>query len=588
MNKEHWCYEPSSFFLGLTEKWAQQINYNCDRKSIVVVGHAGQGKTVSILQYLGGHAIPHIHVRLSDDDKDSGVLLSKIAGLLTIAQAEKFSGLNPVNPSGTPYNVQTAVKIVRRYLTGQPKGLTLFFDDVHILPENSEGIDFITRIIQQSPPEIHFIFAGRDSQNADQIYRVQAENSCLINVCQPHISFSIYRQWADSWQLPLSIEQIGRLFFISDDWIAGSLLIARHLRSINAYDRELFFEKLEAGKLPPVVINFFDREVMSRFSLPMQRELMLLAIPEVIDLKTYQPVSFLLEKKPAIDLVKSNHLFLRNASGGISCHGLRFNRLFRHYLLDRWKEHFDERERKQICLHCGESFVEAQQALLAVGPYLQAGDIVNAKKIMIQHAEDTLRHQTGFCLGHWLSHFDEQDIIRDPWIAVFHCASHRYGVMEGRIRLLEKALADFESQGSLTGSMHAVALWIENCILSGDPTCAMPRLYKLASSLLEQARYFNVPYANALLRIQLGAYHIFYSGELQIARDHLWKANILSRQIKDNDLQVYALTLLCIGSSLGKDKADAHDLKFCWLVKSGKGFRKSWPCSANPDWPLLN
>jgi LuxR family maltose regulon positive regulatory protein len=219
--------------------------------------------------------------------------------------------------------------------------------------------------------------------------------------------------------------------------------------------------------------------------------------------------------------------------------------------------------------------VEARKELLAVGPYLQAGDIINAKAILIHNAEHTFRHQESINLGHWLSYFDEQDIVGDPWMTVFHCASYRFRVMKGRIHLLEKAVAAFKSKGLLTGSMLAVALLIENCILAGDPSCAMTRLYELASSLLEQAHTFHVPYANALLRIQLGAYHIFCSGELQKARDHLWKANILSTQIKDHDLRVYSLTLLCIGSSLGKDKAGAREFKILLAEQLSKGISET-------------
>ncbi len=571
MENHTWRYEQTPFFPELTEKWVRLIGYNRDKKSIFVAGHAGQGKTASILQYLTESGIPHIHIRLTWADKDDDVLISKINHLLNRAMNRQSEDQKTVKPGATARSDQVSVKIAKDFLADLPEGFTFFWDDIHVLHEVSRGISFIGQLLQLSPANIHFIFAGRTAQNTDQLFQYQAEKTCLIDASRPHILFETYYRWTDSWQLSLSIDQVGRLYHLCDDWIAGGLLVAQYLRSLDVSDRERFFDNLETGILPSVMIRFFDREVMSAYSMQVQKQLILLAVPEFIDLKSSRPVRFLQEKKRVIDMARSNLLFLREEAYSLTGHGLRFNRLFRSYLLARFSEQYQEEEKQKIYLQCGASYVEAGKALLAVGPYLQAGNIITAKTILIRHAENALRNYDCLNIGHWLAYFNEQELLGDPWVVLFHCAGHRFSLMKDKILLLENAIAAFISQRSLTGSMLAVALLIETIMLSGDASGTMPRLHEIATSLLKHEYAVHCPYANALLRILLGAYHVFFSGELQRARDHLWKANILSRQIKDRGLQAYALAILCVSSSLAKDQADSDEFKALLAGQVSKG-----------------
>jgi DNA-binding SARP family transcriptional activator/ATP/maltotriose-dependent transcriptional regulator MalT len=561
MKTKKWYCEQHSYFPELTEKWIQRVDRNRQRKNLFVVGHAGQGKTVSILHYLNRHAIPHIHLQLSPDDRDSVSLLSKITALLNRNEARYGASLwldrqdrSPDHAGATEYDVQS-------HLAKQPKGFTLFFDDTHVLPENSKSIHLISQLIRQSAPGIHFIFAGRDIRYTGDLYRTHSETSCLIQASRPHIPFDGFRQWADSWQLALSIEQIGQLYYFCDDWIAGGLFIAQHLRNLDIVGRERYFAELKNGNLPPIMTSFFECEVISAFSNQVQKNLIELAVPDIIDLNPSRPVGFLQKRKSVIERVNAHHLFVRETTSPLTGPGLRLNRLFRHFLLAKSKDCFTDEERRKKCLQCGASFVDARLDLLAVGCYVQAGDTTAAKTILIREAENTLRFYDCLNLDHWMSCFDQHDIMSDPWMSLFHCAGHRFDDMKDKVALLKNAIAVFNSQKTMSGSMLATALLIENLVLSGDTFGIMPSLSAHATALLKNADIDRIPYAYAFLRIQLGGYFIFFLGEISHARDHLWKAYILGRQIKDHDVQVYALLYLCIGSSLAMDLASGAEFK---------------------------
>lgn len=124
-----------------------------ERRVTAVVGGAGAGKSTLLAQAVTENALDprgvDVWVGCSADDAAASSLGSGLCAALGVAPPVE------VDPAAIAGAVAEAV------LGSAPVGVTLVLDDVHLVPEGSEGADLLRRLASDLPANGHLVLAGR-------------------------------------------------------------------------------------------------------------------------------------------------------------------------------------------------------------------------------------------------------------------------------------------------------------------------------------------------------------------------------------------------------------------------------------------
>ncbi|NPV91000.1 MAG: tetratricopeptide repeat protein [Firmicutes bacterium] len=407
---------------------------------ITIVAPAGFGKTVLLSQLTGLFNQPAVWYQLDEYDNDPAVFWRYlIAGCKKLHPAFGNEIVSFIDTSQAGLNwVRTVLSMLIKELDKHQDGLTLVFDDFHVLTQ-PEVKTFIEEFLRHLPPRVKVLMAGRT--DVFQLNRLLAEGRIRkIDVEDLYFTREDIAGYYAKNGIELTGAELDAIRNGTNGWpIAVGLSLnspSRGKTSIAKLNKEILF-------------NYMASEVLEREEPDTRGFLTAISVLEEI---TPEYCDLLLERKDSRKLLASlrrRHFFLSPLAGDSDIY--RYHHLVRAFLLERLGD-----ERFGLLEKAGDAALKKGEIERAVEYFLAAGIRGKAQKTMIEAGRKLIGRGNWQTVERWLGSFSEAEAVKNPWLSLYKA---QIDVNRGRIFSGEnwvnhslKAFADTAERAGLAES----------------------------------------------------------------------------------------------------------------------------------------
>ena len=369
---------------------------------ITIVAPAGFGKTVLLSQLTEAFNQPAVWYQLDEYDNDPAVFWRYlITGCKKLHPAFGNEIFSFIDTSQAGLNRgRTVLSMLIKELDKYQKGLTLVFDDFHVLTQPEVKL-FIEELLRHVPPRVKILLAGRT--DVFQLNRLLAEGR-------------IRRIGTED--LYFTHEDIAGCYAKSGITLTGAEVDAIR-KNTNGWPIAVGFSlnspswgKTDFAKLnKEILFNYMASEVLEREEADTRRFLTSISVLEEI---TPEYCDLLLQRKDSRTLLATlwRRHFLIPLAGKNDTY--RYHQLVRDFLLERLGD-----ERFELLEKAGEAVLKNGEIGRAVECFLAAGIREKAQKAMIEAGRKLIGRGNWQTVERWLSNFPEEEMAQDPWLALY-------------------------------------------------------------------------------------------------------------------------------------------------------------------------
>ncbi len=351
---------------------------------VLVVAEAGFGKTTFLGDWASKSTRGTAWYRLEPDDADWLVFLRHLVAAgreLDPDFAAETMDLLLALGSGGPKAPDVIATLVREYADFAPRlegGLTLIFDDYHVIDSSAETEAIIRALIERTGPYFSIVVATRSMphlplgrlRSRGGVARLDGEDLCFD---VPETD----RLFREAYGRPLEPEIVSELIKRTDGWAALLALVRTSLEDKDAPETRALVAQLSATRGD--VYDFLAEEVLASLSLEMQRFLTRVSLLVSVDAET----GALVEESPVTTVARlisdAEGLGLLSRPDRESPH--RFHPLVRDFLLARLTEEIGKREVGELHRRVAIA-LEMTDWIGSAWHYRAAGDHADAARIV--------------------------------------------------------------------------------------------------------------------------------------------------------------------------------------------------------------
>lgn len=537
---------PRSRLLDLLKK-------NRDKKLILILGQAAQGKSTLVASHIKTLEIPAAWVNLGREDSDAIHLFYLIAQSFqhTLKKID-FSNLAsyPVEIMdqglAPPLYRDWAQSIFNSIST--PVWIVL--DNLNRLPSNASAMNFLQILIEESPPPIHWIIISRgfppwpiefQHLKISQMALVLTNSDLALTPEEIRSYFQIIRK------VPLKTDQVKKIFAATEGWFGGLILLSETMNRFPESSVEEFISKRLPDYFTPEVFQYFGKEILSTHPEEVQNFLIKSSILDLIEpMLTDELFGFKNTGEILRDHVRRNlfaQSFLDEKKGWV----FQFHPLFKSFLKAKFETTVGKEEQKSIYLKAAELYEIRNDLENAIKFFLEAGAYPQALSIIERLGMDLLKSGRKDLLSEWIHQLPE-DISRDnPWVLLFLPMLRRYRMGKEDIASLDKARQLFKKMGNVRGHMVSLAQVIVVYVGTGTHVTSVESLIEEGEKLLQSVQTNTHPYEEATLSYCLGAGYILGHGDIRKGISFCRNSYLLSKRFGDPHLQTNALNFEALG-----------------------------------------
>jgi LuxR family maltose regulon positive regulatory protein len=419
-----------------------RLERGLQRKLIVVTAPAGYGKTTLIASWLQASTLPVAWLSLDEGDNDLLLFLRYvIAALHTIVPQACPETQRLLQANQNPPLAAYALTFINE-LDALHQPVVLVLDDYHLITDSAVQ-EFVTRVVDHQPPDLHLFLITRDSPPLP-LARWRAKRD-LLELRTADLRFT--REEAAQFlnrvvNKPITSATVEALEESTEGWIVGLRLAALTLR--RQTDQTKFIEAFKRSGATDVRDYLLD-EVLQRQALPLQDFLIKTALLD----RYCAPLcnALLAPSESAADFIAEltrADLFIVPLDDRDEW--FRYHHLFGEMLRQRAAQRLDRETIKQVHSSASAWFATQQLWDEAIQHALAAGDNRAAAIIVEQNFSHYLDRNRQPILAGWLARLPESLIASRPrlliaqsWIASFSDAQAQIPAL---LQRTEELLAD--------------------------------------------------------------------------------------------------------------------------------------------------
>ena len=537
---------PRPRLLDLLEK-------NRDKKLILILGQAAQGKSTLVASYIATSRTPTAWVNLDREDSDAIHLFYLIAqSLQHILRKADFSNLAsyPVEfmDQGltTPLYRDWAQSIFNPIST--PVWIVL--DNLNRLLSNASALNFLQVLIEDSPPPIHWIMISRgfppwpiEFQNLkiSQMALVLTNSDLALTQEEIKSYFQIIRK------IPLKTDQVKKIFAATEGWLGGLLLLSETMNRFPESSVEEFISRHLPDYFNPEVFQYFGKEILSAHPKEVQHFLIKSSLLDLME-PMFTDELFGMENTGEIlrDHVRKNlfvESFCEEGKGWI----FRFHHLFRNFLKAKFETTVGREEQKSLYLKAAGLYETRNELESAIKFFLEARAYPQALAIIERLGMDLLRSGRRGLLSEWILRLPEEISGDNPWVLLFLPMLRRYRMGREDITSLDKARQLFKQMGNVRGHMISLSQLIVVSVSTGVHLVSVKELIEEGEKLLQSVEMNTHPYEEGTLSYCLGAGYILGHGDIRRGISLCHNGYLISKRFGDTHLQTSALNFEALG-----------------------------------------
>ena len=539
------------------------LEKNRDKKLILILGQAAQGKSTLAASYAGTLKTPFVWLNLQKEDSDPANFYYLLFHAFNHALKENVLPLLPSNLSRMMTSGPT-VSLFREWARPLFEQVSTPFqmivDNLHHLSQDSLSFQFLQVLLDESPVHIRFMILSREIPPPSfefQHLKIRQETLILTNEDLAFTETEVKEFFKTLRKSSLNADQIKKIFRMTKGWTGGLILLSEGLDRLPEETITKYLSEEDHHRFKQGVFQYLGQEIFSSLSEEVQT---FLVKSSPIDLIEPLFIKDLVGVGNSGEILREHvrkNLFVESIYDEKKGWLFRYHPLFKNFLMAKFDSNVPEDEKRFLFLKAGYLYEQRGELENALRCFLKAASYVQAAFVIEPLGMDLLKMGRMNDLNQWVSSFPKEIIDENPWLLFYQAMTLRYMKGKENVINLDKAYTFFKQKGEQKGTILGLAQLIIASIRSGFHPVPVKRLLDEGEALLFPANLERFQYESAMLRTFMGIGYILIEGDIRKGMEACRNANHLARQIRDVNLQAYAMIYLVGGLSFVGELAQA-------------------------------
>ena len=530
------------------------IEENKDKKLILILGQAAQGKTTLAASYGKTSEMPFAWVSLDKDESDPASLFQ-----LTVHSLQQALGDIDFSHLLSPYPPQITgpgeeIPLYREWAQSIFKEVSIpvqiVMDGLDRLSTTAPGFKFLQVLVEDSPPNVHLILLSREIPPPVlefQHLKIRQQALVLTNEDLAFTQDEIKGFFQKVRGISFDASQLKKIHSATDGWIGALILFAEFLGRFQESTMEKFISEDFPNHFIKEIFQYFGKEIFSSLSEHVQGFLIRSSLIDLIEPAFMRDfLGMEMAEEILREHVRKNlfvHSFYDEKKGWL----FQYHHLFRNFLKAKFVTSVRHEEQKSLLLKAGTLYDQRGELENSVKYFLEANAYPQAASVIERLGVGLLQKGRIDDLSKWLHALPNGTIQDSPWLFFYLAMTKRFQGGRENLIALQKAYTQFKQQGDMRGTLISLAQLIENFIQTGIHLTPLEILIEEGEAALQQSESIEYPHERAVLWNFMGLGRILGEGDI---RKGIWacrNAYSIAKQLGNASLQAYALCFSALG-----------------------------------------
>ena len=541
----------------------QRLEENQDKKLILILGQAAQGKSTLAAAYARQSKIPSAWINLGSDESDPVNLFHVLVRACDHA-LPKVDLTTLFNYPAFRMGPREEIPLYREWANAVFERITapirIVFDGLDRLSTDASSLRFLQVLLEDVPHGISLIMISRELPPLEvQRLKMGREALVLDNdelAFQPDEVKAFFREIKG---ISFSRQQVKKIHQSSEGWIGGLILLCEHLDRLPHDQRNGYISEISDTKFKAQVFEYFEEEIFNLQPAQVQDLLIESAIFETIDPNILQKISTTKNASKILGDLSHRNLFVVSVYDPQKGKLFRYHQLFRDFLRTKLASRLDEKARSALFCKAASLLEQKGDPEESVKCFLKAQAYLEAASVIERIGRDLLQMGRFGDLSQWLQALPEDLVQDNPWLLFYLSMTRRFTGFQENVASLSRALDLFKNQRNMSGQLLSLAHLIEASALSGRDKVPLHEVQ--AETLVQSISFFQHPYEKALLWIQIGFVYGLRRGNNRKSFEAHQQAYLLANDLGDITLKVNALVWSMVSLGLLGEFSQADEIR---------------------------
>ncbi len=529
------------------------IEKNKDKKLILILGQAAQGKTTLAACFVKRSNIPFAWVNLEKDESDPVMLFHLIIqSLQHVLKDIDFSHLlsYPQQVMGPRKEISLYREWTQSVFKEISVPIQIVIDGLDRLPSVALSFKFLQVLVEDSPANVHFLFLSREiPPSVLEFQGLKMRQQALI-LTNENLAFTLdeIREFFKKVKgISFEADRLKKIHSATEGWIGGLILFREFLARLQESAREKFISEDFPDHFKREIFQYFGKEIFSSQSKEVQEFLIKSSLIDPIEpafVKDFLGTE--MTEETLRELIRKNlfvHSFYEEKKGWL----FQYHHLFRDFLKGKLITSMGPEEHAALLLKAGTIYAQMGELENSVKYFFEAKAYRQAAAVVERLGIDLLQKGRREDLSRWLLAFPEEIVRDNPWLLLYLGMIRPFAGGRQNLVALQKAYTLFKEQGNKRGILISLAQLIRTSILGGNYLASVQSLIEEGEAILQQLDLNEYPYDSALLWSFIGLGRILGEGDIRKAVWASQTAYSIAKQLGDVSLQAYALCFSAFG-----------------------------------------
>ena len=409
------------------------IEENKDKKLILILGQAAQGKTTLAASYGKTSEMPFAWVSLDKDESDPASLFHLTVQSLQQALRDiDFSHLlSPYPPQITGPGEE--IPLYREWTQSIFKEVSIpvqiVMDGLDRLSTTAPGFKFLQVLVEDSPPNVHLILLSREIPPPVlefQHLKIRQQALVLTNEDLAFTQDEIKGFFQEVRGISFDAGQLKKIHSATEGWIGALILFAEFLGRFQESTMEKFISEDFPNHFKKEIFQYFGKEIFSSLSEQVQKFLIRSSLIDLIEPAFMRDfLGMEMAEEILREHVRKNlfvHSFYDEKKGWL----FQYHHLFRNFLKAKFVTSVGHEEQKSLLLKAGTLYDQRGELENSVKYYLEANAYPQAASVIARFGVVLLRKGRIEDLSKWLHALPNGTIQDSPWLFFYLAMTKRF------------------------------------------------------------------------------------------------------------------------------------------------------------------
>jgi LuxR family maltose regulon positive regulatory protein len=517
-----------------------------NRKLILILGPAAQGKTTLTASYMQQSPLPSAWLNLGPEDSEAVNLFYLLGQSLqrTFPRVDFSPALAYPSMAMGP---REELPLFQDWLLAlfQPlqEPVQVVFDGLDRLNSHAPAFRLLQVLLDIAPPHLHLYLLSRELPPLQfEALKIRQE-AFILDGRDLAFTLKETREFlADIRGFSLSAKLVKTMHQVTEGWIGGLILLSEALERLPAEARESYLVGDVPKKFSRDICPYFSEQVFSSHPSQVQEVLLSSAVLDTVEPEFLKKLVGRDDARDILEELARKNLFIQSVYDKKRGWLYRYHQLFRDFLLSKFQTDWGEEARRAAYFRAGELFGQQGELEQAVKYYLKARAYPEAAAALVKVGLNLIMAGRTGDLAQWLAPLPEELLQGNPWLLFYRYASVRFTGPPTILADLQQARAMFQEQGEVRGSLLALAYLLEATLLRGHKTLSpIHTLLEQGEALARSEGAQPYPFERALLLSHLGFASYLRGGAPLKSAWACRQAYLLARDLDNVFLQILAM-----------------------------------------------